>query len=169
MSAPAAKDRQVGGSHYKDMGFFQPIEVLKVWLTPEEYRGWIKGTSIAYLARERQKGGDVDVRKAHHILEFLLEELDALAAAAEKVAPSPTVADGSVSTVRSAGVSPSASTNGSSLNADDCTGYLLREIRNEIACLSLASRSRATTDADFRREAHNRLLMVTGFLNKLEA
>lgn len=74
-----ASDTQVGGDHYKTMGDFQPWDVLKHWLTPEEYRGYQKGVAIAYLARERQKGGDQDIAKAAHHLQKLLEELGALA------------------------------------------------------------------------------------------
>lgn len=64
---------QVGGNHYKKMGHYQPWEVLKQWLSPEEFRGYMKGTAIAYLAREQEKGKDVDVGKAAHTLEALLE------------------------------------------------------------------------------------------------
>lgn len=71
----SAKDGQVGGDHYQKLGDYQPMAVLKKWLTPEEFRGYIKGTAIAYLAREADKGGDEDVRKAGHTLEFLIEEL----------------------------------------------------------------------------------------------
>jgi hypothetical protein len=64
---------QVGGSHYKDLGDYQPWLVLKAWLTEEEYRGFMKGTAIVYLARERNKGGDEDIEKACHTLAGLLE------------------------------------------------------------------------------------------------
>lgn len=70
-----ASDTQVGGDHYKTMGDFQPWDVLKHWLTPEEYRGYQKGVAIAYLARERQKGGDQDIQKAAHHLQKLVEVL----------------------------------------------------------------------------------------------
>lgn len=63
---------QVGGSHYKDMAV-QPWEALEAWLTPEEYRGYHKGTAVAYLARERQKGGLEDIEKAIHHLQRLVE------------------------------------------------------------------------------------------------
>ena len=56
-----ALDTQVGGDHYKKLGVYQPWEVLKHWLTPEEFRGYMKGTAIAYLARERDKGGMEDI------------------------------------------------------------------------------------------------------------
>lgn len=71
----SANDNQIGGDHYKSLGQFQPWDVLRAWLTPEEYRGWMKGNAIVYLARERQKGGDQDIGKAAHHLQKLLEVL----------------------------------------------------------------------------------------------
>lgn len=68
-----ANEKQVGGDHYKTMGDYQPWEVLRHWLTPEEYRGYQKGVVIAYLARERAKGGDQDLKKAAHHLQKLIE------------------------------------------------------------------------------------------------
>lgn len=82
-----ASETQVGGSHYKDMGDFQPWDVLAHWLTPEEYRGYQKGVAIGYLARERSKGGDTDIRKAIHHLQRLEEELDRLDGEYEDNAP----------------------------------------------------------------------------------
>jgi Protein of unknwon function (DUF3310) len=61
-----ALDKQIGGDHYSKLGHYQPWEVLSHWLTPEELRGYMKGTIIAYLARERDKGGDTDIAKAMH-------------------------------------------------------------------------------------------------------
>lgn len=68
----SALDGQVGGSHYKDMEV-QPWQAMEAWLTPEEYRGYHKGVAIAYLARERQKGGLQDIEKAIHHLQRLVE------------------------------------------------------------------------------------------------
>lgn len=68
-----ANEKQIGGDHYKSMGDYQPWEVLRHWLTPEEYRGYQKGVVIAYLARERAKGGDQDLQKAAHHLQKLIE------------------------------------------------------------------------------------------------
>jgi len=62
----SALDTQVGGD-------YQPWEVLRHWLTPEEFRGYMKGTAIAYLAREQDKGGTLDIKKACHTLQGLLE------------------------------------------------------------------------------------------------
>jgi hypothetical protein len=71
----SAKDRQVGGDHYKKLGEYQPWAVLEHWLTPEEFRGYMKGTAITYLAREKDKGGDMDVSKATHTLQGFLETI----------------------------------------------------------------------------------------------
>jgi hypothetical protein len=69
----SANDIQIGGSHYKDMGQFQPWDVLRHWMTEEEYRGWMKGSALVYLARERSKGSNEDLRKALHTLTKLVE------------------------------------------------------------------------------------------------
>jgi hypothetical protein len=66
-------DTQVGGSHYKKYGKYQPWEVLAVWMTPDELRGAAKMTAIHYLARERDKGGIQDIEKAMHTLQIYLE------------------------------------------------------------------------------------------------
>ena len=65
-------NNQVGGEHYKKHGLYQPWLVLKEWLTEEEFRGFMKGTAIVYLAREQDKGGDQDIQKAMHTLEGLV-------------------------------------------------------------------------------------------------
>jgi hypothetical protein len=70
-----ASETQVGGNHYRDLGDFQPWDVLRHWLTPEEYRGYQKGVAIAYLARESSKGRDQDIAKAAHHLQKLVEVL----------------------------------------------------------------------------------------------
>ncbi|WP_372362889.1 DUF3310 domain-containing protein [Xanthomonas sp. NCPPB 1325] len=69
----SALEHQVGGDHYSKLGDYQPWEVLRHWLTEEEFRGYMKGTAIAYLARERDKGGDIDIHKALHTLQGLAE------------------------------------------------------------------------------------------------
>jgi hypothetical protein len=73
----SALDVQEGGDHYKKLGEYQPWEVLRRWLTPEEFRGYMKGTAIAYLAREQDKGGMLDIKKAGHTLQGLVELLGA--------------------------------------------------------------------------------------------
>lgn len=73
---PTASSRQVGGDHYVSMGDYQPWDVMRHWMTREEYRGYQKGVAIAYIARERQKGGDQDIKKAIHHLQKLMESID---------------------------------------------------------------------------------------------
>ena len=55
---------QVGGSHYKDMAV-QPWAVMEAVLTPEEFRGFLKGNIIKYAMRQGRKGED-DADKALH-------------------------------------------------------------------------------------------------------
>jgi Protein of unknwon function (DUF3310) len=64
--------RQVGGDHYKTVAI-QPWTAMESWMSPEEFRGFLKGNAIKYLARANNKGGAVDLKKAHHYLEKLLE------------------------------------------------------------------------------------------------
>ena len=70
-------ENQVGGDHYRKHGALQPWCILREYLTPEELRGYHKGTAIVYLLRERDKGGDEDIRKALHTLQHLVEMTEA--------------------------------------------------------------------------------------------
>jgi hypothetical protein len=72
----SALNIQEGGDHYKILGEYQPWEVFKHWMTPEELKGYGKGTAIAYLAREADKGGCLDIKKAMHTLQLYLELTD---------------------------------------------------------------------------------------------
>lgn len=69
----SALNEQQGGDHYRKYGNYQPWQVFSQWLTPEELKGYMKGTVIAYLAREADKGGRLDIEKARHTLEIYLE------------------------------------------------------------------------------------------------
>ena len=73
MSEGSALDVQEGGDHYKKMGEYQPWEVAEKWLTPEELKGAMKLTVLSYLAREVDKGGEMDIQKAKHTLDIYLE------------------------------------------------------------------------------------------------
>ncbi len=64
--------QQVGGDHYSKLDI-TPWEALQAWLTPEEFRGYLKGEAIVYIAREQSKAGPVDIAKARHVLQKLLE------------------------------------------------------------------------------------------------
>ena len=71
--ADSALDGQVDGDHYKKMGIYQPWVVCAEWLSPEELKGFMKGTVVSYLARENDKGKRKDIKKALHSLQLYLE------------------------------------------------------------------------------------------------
>ena len=67
-----ANRKQIGGDHYMNMGI-QPWKAMECWMSPEEFRGFLKGNAIKYLARSNAKGGATDVKKAGHYIEKLAE------------------------------------------------------------------------------------------------
>lgn len=70
----SARNQQVGGSHYRDMDI-QPWDAMRAWMTPAEFRGFLRGNAIKYLARCDKKGAPVeDLRKARHYIDKLIEE-----------------------------------------------------------------------------------------------
>lgn len=61
-------------AHY-ERSPIQPIDFIESALTPEEFRGWIKGSVIKYVARAGHKDGEPlerDLGKAVFYLRFLL-------------------------------------------------------------------------------------------------
>ena len=72
-----ANEIQEGGTHYKEMKV-QPWDAMEAWLSPAQFRGFLLGSAIAYLARVNTKGvegkgGMQDIKKAKHYLEKLIE------------------------------------------------------------------------------------------------
>lgn len=63
-----ADDRQVGGSHYKDMPV-QPWAVMEAVLTPTEFLGYLKGCIIKYSMRQGKKEGSDDGGKCQHYVQ----------------------------------------------------------------------------------------------------
>ena len=61
-------------SHYTTGGI-EFIDYIQGKLTPEEFRGYIKGNVIKYLTREQHKNGDEDIRKAQWYLNRLADTL----------------------------------------------------------------------------------------------
>ena len=49
--------------HYRQGGI-ECIDAIRAALTDEEFRGFIKGNAIKYTWREKNKGGDEDLKKA---------------------------------------------------------------------------------------------------------
>lgn len=60
-------NKQVGGSHYKNMAI-QPIEYIVKNNIP-----YIEGNIIKYISRWKQKNGVDDLRKARHYIDMLIE------------------------------------------------------------------------------------------------
>ena len=68
-----ASDYQVDGSHYVDMGI-QPWEVMEDLLTPEEFKGYLKGCLIKYSMRAGKKeSSPMDAEKYRHYRQKLNE------------------------------------------------------------------------------------------------
>jgi hypothetical protein len=67
----SANDMQVGGRHYKDMDP-QPWAVMEALLTPEEFRGFLKGNMIKYAMRQGKKDSP-DAGKYWHYMKKLSE------------------------------------------------------------------------------------------------
>ena len=64
-ASPVALQKQVGGTHYKDMPI-QPVEFIHA-----NGIGFIEGCVIKYVCRHRAKNGAEDINKAIHFLSLL--------------------------------------------------------------------------------------------------
>ena len=74
---PRAQDRQVGGDHYTRLEV-QPWQAMQAWMSTEEFRGFLRGNAIKYLARAGSKGPvREDLEKARHYLDALIGEYPA--------------------------------------------------------------------------------------------
>jgi len=67
-----ANDIQIGGDHYRTKKV-QPWDAMEAWMNQDEFRGFLRGNAIKYLAREKDKGGVTDLKKAMHYMKKLLE------------------------------------------------------------------------------------------------
>jgi len=68
-----AAGRQVGGDHYTKL-VIQPWDAMQAWLSPDEFRGFLKGNVIKYMARANHKGQVAeDIAKAKHYMDKLAE------------------------------------------------------------------------------------------------
>lgn len=63
-----ATNRQVSGSHYKDLKI-QPVDFI--W---ENNLNYLQGLAIRYIVRYKNKNGKEDLDKAIHVLELLKEK-----------------------------------------------------------------------------------------------
>ena len=62
-----ALDKQVAGSHYKDLPI-QPVEYIHA-----NAMGYLEGNVVKYVSRWRKKNGIADLEKAKHYIELLIE------------------------------------------------------------------------------------------------
>ena len=68
---PVLVDNVNHPSHYNDGGL-ECIEAIEAQLTPEEYRGYLKGNVAKYVWREKHKGGIESLKKAQWYLDKLV-------------------------------------------------------------------------------------------------
>ena len=66
------KDNVNHPAHYTEGGI-ECIEAIEAQLTPEEYRGYLKGNVAKYLWREKHKGGIESLKKAQWYLNRLVD------------------------------------------------------------------------------------------------
>jgi len=59
--------KQVGGSHYKKYKI-QPVEFII-----KNNIGFVEGNVIKYILRFKEKGGVLDLEKAKHYIELLID------------------------------------------------------------------------------------------------
>lgn len=58
--------KQIGPAHYQKT--IEPWDAMEAWLTHEQFKGYLRGNCIKYLARCEDKGGVDDLKKAQHYL-----------------------------------------------------------------------------------------------------
>lgn len=63
--------------HYGGAGNpYETIKVLKAWLSPEQYRGFLIGNALKYLSRAGKKDSELqDLEKAKWYLQRRIEDL----------------------------------------------------------------------------------------------
>lgn len=77
-----ADDYQVGGDHYR-RGKIQPWAAMEDWMTPEEFKGFLRGCAIKRLQRLGEKDDTlVELKKTHHEIAKLIEVIEGERAAA---------------------------------------------------------------------------------------
>ena len=79
MNELGADHYQEGGTHYQNLPI-QPWSAMDAWMTREQVIGYLLGCAIARLARFNAradgKGGLLDIKKARHELQRLIEVIE---------------------------------------------------------------------------------------------
>ena len=73
-----AEDMVNSPKHYKLRGLdIESVDIIRATLTPEEFRGWLKGNAMKYMHRLGKKDNEAqDAKKAMKYLEWLVRELE---------------------------------------------------------------------------------------------
>jgi len=87
MTPPSKPDMVNSPGHYTAEGSIECIEAIEAQLTTDEFRGFLKGNIAKYVWRERNKGGQEDLRKAQWYLKHLVK-YDAIQEVCEALGPS---------------------------------------------------------------------------------
>lgn len=72
----AAKYDNVNHPMHYTQGKIEVISIMEDKLTPEEFRGLVKGMVLKYITRERYKNGLEDLKKARWYLDRLIKYLE---------------------------------------------------------------------------------------------
>lgn len=72
-----AEDEVNHPNHYTQ-GAVECIDALEASMTPEEFRGYLKGCQMKYMWRYRMKGGLKDLKKARWYLDKLISKVEGL-------------------------------------------------------------------------------------------
>ena len=64
---------QVGGDYDKNQTGIQPLSVIESLMSPDQFKGFLRGSVINHIARCDKKGGAEDLKKARHYLNKLIE------------------------------------------------------------------------------------------------
>lgn len=70
-----AEDMVNSPSHYTQ-GSVECIDAIQSALSPEEFKGYLKGNVMKYIYRERNKGGTESLKKAQWYLNKIVEETE---------------------------------------------------------------------------------------------
>lgn len=74
--AACAVDPEVVRPAHYTRGAVECIVAIEAALTPEEYRGYLKGNVLKYFWRERDKGGLQSIQKAEYYTQRLIKLLE---------------------------------------------------------------------------------------------
>lgn len=75
-ATPTVDPEVVRPAHYT-RGAVECVDAIEAALTPEEYRGYLKGNVLKYFWRERDKGGLQSIQKAEYYTQRLIKLLEA--------------------------------------------------------------------------------------------